>query len=176
MLRLCLYQPSSQQPINISWTWVRRLRVQSCAEQGQEKFFPAAAALLTPLGRTLLRWHSILPGRDGSCWMEVYVVQRLCDLGFVAIMAIIKMSLIGNTWQHNWALVTEIKLTPEADFQTPCLSVGGEAETFLLFQACAWRMILVPRGSALSIKKNKWKGGSQVQQESELCLPSKALI
>lgn len=91
---------------------------------------------------------------EWSC-MLCCVVQRLCDLGFVAIMAVIKMSLIGNTWQHNWVLVTEIKSTPEADFQTPCLSVGGGEETFLLFQACAWGMILIPRRSALSIEKNK---------------------
>lgn len=84
--------------------------------------------------------------------MEVCrVLQRLCDLGFVAIVAVIKIP----TWQHNWGLVTEIKSTPEADFQTPCLGVGGGEETFLLFQDCAWRMILMPRRSALSIETNK---------------------
>lgn len=51
--------------------------------------------LWSPFDRTLWRWHSFLPGRDGSCWMEVCsVLQRLCDLGFVAIVAVIK--ILGN--------------------------------------------------------------------------------
>lgn len=157
---------------------MRRLKEQYCAEQGEEKFFLAAAGLSIALWENSFKvalvspWEGWILLNGGVC----HVVQKLCDLGFVAIMAIIKISLIGNILQHNWVLVTEIKSTPEADFHTPCLSVGGGEETFLLFQACAWKMILVPRGSALSIEKNKWKGGSQVHQESELCLLSKALI
>lgn len=64
--------------------------------QGEEELFPAAAALSIPLcqsssGDTLFSLAGMAPAE----W-RCHFVQRLCGLGFGAIMAVIKMSLICN--------------------------------------------------------------------------------